>query len=80
MTLETGQTWIGGPLTATLRLIFSEACERGAADDLLFLERWEICPLPGSASALRVSQIRRANPELATAIRRELGSWRQQPA
>jgi hypothetical protein len=38
----------------------------------LFLERWEICPLPGSAAALRVSQIRRANPELAAAIRSEL--------
>ena len=43
------------------------------AEDLLFLEAWERAPVPGAGTALRVAQIRRANPELAEAIRRELG-------
>ena len=42
------------------------------SDDLWFLENWEINPAPGTAAALRVGQIRRANPELADAIRREV--------
>ncbi len=41
--------------------------------DLLFLERWEMVPAPGPAAALRVSQIRRANPGLSAEIRAELG-------
>lgn len=54
-----------------------EALERlgdeAYAEDLLFLEAWERAPVPGVGAALRVTQIRRANPELAEAIRRELG-------
>jgi hypothetical protein len=34
--------------------------------------------LPGAAAALRISQIRRANPKLAAAIRAELAG--RQPA
>jgi hypothetical protein len=60
------------PLSSTLQNLFAQSCDGAVASDLLFLERWEICPLPGSAAALRISQIRRANPELAAAIRREL--------
>jgi hypothetical protein len=60
------------PLSSTVRNVFSQPCDQRLADDLLFLERWEICPVPGSAAALRISQIRRANPELAAAIRCEL--------
>jgi hypothetical protein len=60
------------PLSPTLKSLLAQKPDRNLANDLLFLERWEICPLPGPASALRVSQIRRANPELAAAIRREL--------
>ncbi len=60
------------PKTAALRQVLTRTHDENAAGDLLFLERWEICPLPGSAAALRVSQIRRANPELAAAIRQEL--------
>jgi hypothetical protein len=45
--------------------------------DLLFLERWEIAPIPGSAAALRVSQIRRANPDLVAAVRAELAAARR---
>ncbi len=44
----------------------------GARDDLLFLEQWEALPSPGSAAALRVGQIRRANPLLAAEIRAEM--------
>lgn len=44
--------------------------------DLLFLERWERQPLPGTAAALRVGQIRRANPALAAEIRLELSRGR----
>jgi hypothetical protein len=41
--------------------------------DLLFLEQWELRPSPGAAAALRVIQLRRANPDLAAEIRAELG-------
>ncbi len=40
--------------------------------DLWFLENWESNPAPGTAAALRVGQIRRANPQLAEEIRREV--------
>ncbi len=40
--------------------------------DLWFLENWESNPAPGTAAALRVGQIRRANPVLADEIRREV--------
>ena len=62
------------PFTATLRRVLPAIRDQASARDLLFLERWEICPLPGAAVALRVSQIRRANPELAAAIRAELAA------
>jgi hypothetical protein len=63
------------PFTATLRGVLPAVRDRASADDLLFLEHWEMCPLPGAAAALRVSQIRRANPRLAAAIRAELARW-----
>ncbi len=62
------------PLTAALRRILPTVRDQSSAADLLFLERWEICPQPGAAMALRVSQLRRANPELAAAIRAELAA------
>ncbi|MCQ8242119.1 hypothetical protein [Rhizosaccharibacter radicis] len=40
--------------------------------DLMFLENWERDPAPDIAASLRASQIRRANPDLAAAIRSEL--------
>lgn len=40
--------------------------------DLWFLENWESNPAPGTAAALRIGQIRRANPQLAEAIRCEI--------
>lgn len=60
------------PCTMALRLRLAEGMDRSFAADMLFLERWEISPAPGSGAALRVSQIRRANPELAAAIRAEI--------
>lgn len=60
------------PFSPTLRVVLAKEYDRSTASDLLFLERWELCPMPGPAAALRISQIRRANPELAAAIRREL--------
>jgi hypothetical protein len=60
------------PRTATLQRALSETYDRRMIDDFLFLERWEASPCHGPATALRVSQIRRANPELANAIRSEL--------
>jgi hypothetical protein len=72
MTTEIDRLYAAIPRTATLQHVLSETHNQRATDDFLFLERWEICPLPGPAAALRVSQIRRANPELVMEIRREL--------
>ncbi len=59
------------PIDAVRRAL-TETRDAAGRDDLLFLERWEREPLPGSAAALRVFQIRRANPQLAAEIRAEL--------
>jgi hypothetical protein len=64
------------PRTAALRGALPAIRDRSAVHDLLFLERWEIAPEPGMAPALRVQQIRRANPELAAAIRAEISARR----
>jgi hypothetical protein len=70
----------GQPISAILQTFFAQITDQRIADDLLFLERWELYPIPGSAAALRVGQIRRANPELALAIRCELTpGYRVQP-
>jgi hypothetical protein len=61
-----------GPLTGAVRRALAVARDQATLADLLFLERWELAPIPGAAAALRVSQIRRANPELAAAVRAEL--------
>ena len=60
------------PCTMALRSRLLPGTDRAFAADLLFLERWELSPAPGTGTALRVSQIRRANPELAAAIRAEI--------
>jgi len=59
------------PVTAALQNALPQIRDRSAQDDLLFLERWELAPQSGMAPALRVQQIRRANPQLAEAIRAE---------
>ena len=43
-----------------------------SASDLKFLENWELSAIPGSAAALRASQLRRANPSLVAEIRAEI--------
>jgi len=65
--------------TAALRGALHRIHDRTARTDLLFLERWEMAPQPGTALALRVQQIRRANPELAAAIRAEVAALRSSP-
>ena len=65
------------PLTQAVERALSGVRDQASAADLLFLERWEICPLPGVAAALRVGQLRRANPILAAEIRAELAGRRR---
>jgi len=66
-----------GPLTSAVKRAVAEVRSPAMLADLLFLERWEIAPIPGSAAALRVSQIRRANPDLVAAVRAELAAARR---
>ena len=61
------------PKTDALRRALAAASD-GVAADLRFLEAWEADPRPGAGVALRVGQIRRANPDLAAAIRAELAA------
>ena len=64
------------PRTAALRRALRDVRDDAFATDLLFLESWELDPAPGAGSALRVGQIRRANPALAAEIRTELDRGR----
>ncbi len=68
------------PLTAAVRRAVADARDQATLADLLYLERWEMAPIPGAAAALRVSQIRRANPELAAAVRAEIAGAGRRPA
>jgi len=65
-----------GPFTSVLQDVLPRIRDRSAQADLLFLEQWEIAPQSGGGQALRVQQIRRANPELAEAIRTEIAGLR----
>ncbi len=62
--------------TSAVRRALATARDHTALSDLLFLERWEMAPVPGAAAALRISQIRRANPDLTAAIRAEIARSR----
>ncbi len=64
------------PVTTVLQDALPRIRDHSARADLLFLERWEMAPQSGTALALRVQQIRRANPELAEAIRAEVAGLR----
>ena len=68
MPFETGLP----PLTAAVRLAVGDQRHGPLVEDLMFLEQWEIAPSAGAAAALRITQIRRANPGLAAAVRAEL--------
>jgi hypothetical protein len=59
-------------ITNALEKALRSATTATAVHDLLYLEAWERDPMHGAAAALRIHQIRRANPELAEAIRREV--------
>jgi len=64
------------PRTEAVRRAMRTYRDERSAWDLLFLEAWELEPSPGAAAALRVGQIRRANPELAAEVRAEIASVR----
>ena len=67
-------TTTGGerPHTAALQRALTGVRDKRCIYDLLYLEAWERDPAPSLASTLRISQIRRANPQLAAEIRAEL--------
>jgi hypothetical protein len=58
--------------TEAVRRVVASVRDPAVVADLLFLERWEMEPLHGPATALRVAQIRRANPALAAEVRAEI--------
>ena len=60
------------PQTQTVRRLLAAGLPDSAAADLIFLECWECDPVPGLAAVRRVGQIRRAQPDVAAAIRTEL--------
>ena len=60
------------PFTRAVRQALQGVNDSAVEDDLLFLEAWEIHPSSNLGAALRVSQIKRANPGLAAAIHAEL--------
>jgi hypothetical protein len=62
------------PRTQAVRQALQSVRDEAIAADLLFLEAWEADPVPSIAATLRAGQIRRANPDLAAAIRAELNA------
>jgi hypothetical protein len=69
----------GEPHTSAVRRALATVRDHTILADLLFLERWEMAPVAGAAAALRIVQIRRANPELAAAVRAEVAHARSLP-
>jgi hypothetical protein len=65
------------PRTAAVRRALLHAHCDAAIADLLFLESWEASPTGEVGAVLRVAQIRRANPELAQAVRGELAGHKR---
>lgn len=74
--MVTSASFMPLPRTAALRRALRDVRDDASATDLLFLESWELDPAPGTGPALRVGQIRRANPALAAEIRAELDRGR----
>ncbi len=60
------------PFTDAVRRALQNANNSRIAEDLLFLEAWEMHPSANLGVTLKASQIRRANPDLAAAIHAEL--------
>jgi hypothetical protein len=67
------------PVTSAVRKALQGVNNSLIEADLLFLEAWEMFPSSHLSAALRASQIRRANPELAAAIDAELKAALKQP-
>ena len=67
------------PRTEAVRRALRACRDERSAWDFLYLEAWEMAPAPGAAAALRVGQIRRANPELAAEVRAEIAGVRGNP-
>ena len=67
---------LGAPfeLTDIVRSVLGTPLSLSEIEDLLFLEAWERNPAPGLGAVRRAGQIRRANPEVAAAIRSELAT------
>jgi len=63
--------------TDAIRRAVAATRDQALIADLLFLERWEMAPIHGPAAALRVAQIRRANPILAERVRAEVARARR---
>lgn len=63
--------------TDVVRRAMAASHDHAITADLLFLERWEMAPVHGPAAALRVAQIRRANPALAEQVRAEVARARR---
>jgi hypothetical protein len=71
--MSTVQTAISRePRTSAVRDLMARTNDPALLEDLLFLERWEASPAHGAGSVLRVSQIRRAMPDVAAAVRAEI--------
>ena len=64
------------PITNAASIALRDAYDPSVRADLLFLEDWERTRPRNLAAALRASQIRRANPDLASAIAREVSGVR----
>lgn len=60
------------PATRAVSVALRDARDPSARSDLLFLEAWEMQRAGDLGATLRAGQIRRANPDLAAAIEREL--------
>ncbi|MBN9510222.1 MAG: hypothetical protein J0I21_14050 [Alphaproteobacteria bacterium] len=68
------------PQTEAVQQALRQLHDHASVADLLFLERWEMAPVPGTAAALRIQQIRRACPGLAEQVRAEIAGARARMA
>ena len=59
-------------MTDALRQVLDQVSDPPVVADLMFLDAWERDPQWGNGFALRIGQLRRANPTLAAAIRAEV--------
>ena len=57
-----------------IRRVLALPLDPSAVEDMLFWEAWERDPDPDPGAVLRVTQLRRAHPTLAAAIRKEVSS------